>query len=42
MLEPNPIRADGNLGMFLGHTYIVTETAGERITDYPLEIVIAG
>jgi len=42
MLEPNPIRADGNLGMFLGHTYIVTETAGERITDYPLEMVIAG
>lgn len=40
MLEPNPIRADGNLGMFFGHTYIVTETGSERITDYPLDIVI--
>ena len=40
MLEPNPIRADGNLGMFFGHTYIVTENGSERITDYPLDIVI--
>ena len=42
MLEPNPIRADGNLGMFFGHTYIVTETGAERITHYPLDIVVTG
>lgn len=42
MLEPNPIRADGNLGMFFGHTFIITESGNERVTDYPLEMVIAG
>ncbi|MGH2750971.1 MAG: M24 family metallopeptidase [Actinomycetota bacterium] len=42
MLEPNPIRADGNLGMFFGHTFIITESGHERVTDYPLEMVIAG
>lgn len=42
MLEPNPVRADGNLGMFLGHTFIITEDGNERVTDCPLEMVIAG
>jgi Xaa-Pro aminopeptidase len=41
MLEPNPIRADGNLGMFLGHTFIVTETANEMVTSRRLEMVVA-
>lgn len=39
-LEPNPITADGNLGMFVGHTYIVTETGSEMVTRGPLEMVI--
>ncbi|MGH2697583.1 MAG: M24 family metallopeptidase [Actinomycetota bacterium] len=42
MLEPNPIRADGNLGMFFGHTYIVDATGSKRVTDYPLDMVITG
>jgi Xaa-Pro aminopeptidase len=41
-LEPTPVRADGNLGMFLGHTYIVTETGNEMVTKGPLEMVITG
>lgn len=40
MLEPNPIRPDGNLGMFFGHTYIVTETGNEMVTRGPLEMVV--
>ena len=40
MLEPNPITADGNLGMFYGHTYIVTEDGNELVTRTPFEIVI--
>jgi Xaa-Pro aminopeptidase len=39
-LEPTPVRADGNLGMFFGHTYIVTETGNEMVTQGPLEMVI--
>jgi Xaa-Pro aminopeptidase len=42
MLEPNPIRPDGNLGMFFGHTYIVTETGNEMVTRGPLEMVVTG
>ena len=39
-LEPTPVRADGNLGMFFGHTYIVTETGNEMVTQGPLEMVV--
>ncbi len=42
MLEPNPIRADGNLGMFFGHTFIITEDGSEMVTERPLEMVVAG
>jgi Xaa-Pro aminopeptidase len=42
MLEPNPITADGNLGMFFGHTYVITENGNEMVTERPLEMVIAG
>jgi len=42
MLEPNPISADGNLGMFFGHTYVITENGNEMVTERPLEMVIAG
>ena len=40
MLEPNPITPDGNLGLFLGRTYIITEGGHEQVTKYPLELVI--
>ena len=42
MAEPNPITADGMLGMFVGHTFIVTESGHECVDDWPLELTIAG
>jgi methionyl aminopeptidase len=41
MAEPNPITADGNFGIFLGHTFIVTANGHECIDQWPLELVIA-
>jgi Xaa-Pro aminopeptidase len=41
MAEPNPITADGLFGIFLGHTFIVTETGHEVVDDFPLEIAVA-
>jgi Xaa-Pro aminopeptidase len=40
MPEPNPITADGRLGMFVGHTIIVTEEGHECVDDWPLELVV--
>ena len=34
MAEPNPITADGLFGIFLGHTFIVTENGHERSTIF--------
>jgi len=42
MAEPNPITADGMFGIFLGHTYIITETGSEIVDDFPFEIAVAG
>ena len=42
MLEPNPITPDGNLGIFLGHSYVITERGSRRLTKYPLELTITG
>ena len=42
MLEPNPITIDGTLGLFFGHTYLITETGHVRVTDrVPLELLVA-
>ena len=41
MAEPNPITADGMFGIFLGHTFIVTEAGHECVDNFPLEIVVA-
>ncbi len=41
MAEPNPITADGMFGIFLGHTFIVTETGHEIVDNFPLEIAVA-
>lgn len=40
MPEPNPITADGRLGMFVGHTFIVTEDGRECVDDWPLELTV--
>jgi Xaa-Pro dipeptidase len=40
MPEPNPITADGSFGMFVGHTFIVTETGKECVDDWPLELTV--
>jgi hypothetical protein len=42
MAEPNPITPDGLFGIFLGQTFIVTETGHEVVDDFPLEIAVAG
>jgi Xaa-Pro aminopeptidase len=41
MAEPNPITADGTFGIFLGHTFIVTETGHECVDNFPLKIATA-
>jgi Xaa-Pro aminopeptidase len=42
MAEPNPITPDGTFGIFLGHTFIVTETGHEVVDAFPLELVVVG
>lgn len=42
MLEPNPITPDGLLGLFFGHTFIITEAGHERLaTQVPLNLLVA-
>lgn len=42
MLEPNPITADGLLGLFYGHTFLITETGREMVTrEVPHEMLVA-
>jgi Xaa-Pro aminopeptidase len=41
MAEPNPITPDGLFGIFLGHTFIVTDSGHEVVDDFPLEIAVA-
>jgi Xaa-Pro dipeptidase len=41
MAEPNPISADGLFGIFLGHTFIVTDNGHEVVDKFPLEIAVA-
>lgn len=42
MLEPNPITPDGLLGLFFGHTFIVTETGHERLGgDGVMDLLVA-
>jgi Xaa-Pro dipeptidase len=41
MAEPNPITADGLFGIFLGHTFIVTDKGHEVVDGFPLEIAVA-
>ena len=42
MLEPNPITMDGLLGLFLGHTLLVTPDGNRRVTDrLPLQLMVS-
>ncbi|MCB0154287.1 MAG: aminopeptidase P family protein, partial [Anaerolineae bacterium] len=38
MLEPCPITADGNLGMFLGRTCVIRENETEWVTKLPIKL----
>jgi Xaa-Pro dipeptidase len=40
MAEPNPIAADGTFGIFLGHTFIVTEIGHECVDAFPWELAV--
>lgn len=40
MLEPNPITSEGDLGIFLGHPYVITKGGSRRLTKYPLELTV--
>src|SRR3954468_1048714 len=42
VVEPNPITADGSLGIFFGHTFIVTQSGHECVTPFPWKLAIAG
>ncbi|HEX6446793.1 MAG TPA: Xaa-Pro peptidase family protein [Streptosporangiales bacterium] len=42
MLEPNPIRMDGNLGLFLGQTFIIRGDGVENVTERSLERIVTG
>jgi Xaa-Pro aminopeptidase len=42
MAEPNPITADGLFGIFLGHTFIVTDKGHDVVDEFPLQIAVAG
>lgn len=43
MLEPNPITPDGLLGLFFGHTVLITASGHRRVTDrLPLQLMVAG
>ncbi|HET7263160.1 MAG TPA: M24 family metallopeptidase [bacterium] len=43
MLEPNPITPDGLLGLFYGHTFLLTETGREHVTaGLPEDLLVAG
>jgi Xaa-Pro dipeptidase len=41
MLEPNPISPDGTWGIFMGRSYVITESGHKLLTKYPLELAVA-
>ena len=40
-IEPNAVTADGQFGIFFGHTFIVTEGEPECVDGYPWELTLA-
>jgi hypothetical protein len=41
MLEPCAITPDGMLGLFIGHTFLITDDGARRVTDCPDELLVA-
>jgi len=40
VIEPNAVTADGQFGIFFGHTFIVTEDEPECVDNYPWELTV--
>jgi Xaa-Pro aminopeptidase len=40
VVEPTPITADGTLGMFFGHTFLVTESGRECLDQFPWQLTV--
>jgi Xaa-Pro dipeptidase len=40
VVEPTPITADGTLGMFFGHTFLVTDTGRECLDEFPWQLTV--
>src|SRR3954447_2613945 len=40
VVEPNAVSADGRLGMFFGHTFIVTADGAECVDRFPWELTV--
>ena len=40
MLEPDAITADGLLGLFVGRTFVITETGGYSVSQTPVDLTI--
>ena len=41
MLEPNPITLEGDLGMFVGRSYVITQSGYEALTKAPIELLVS-
>jgi Xaa-Pro dipeptidase len=41
MLEPDAITPEGDLGLFVGRSYVITKTGHEKLTRTPIELMIA-
>jgi len=40
VIEPNAVTADGMLGSFFGHTFIITDDEPECVDGYPWELTV--
>jgi len=40
VIEPNAVTADGQFGIFFGHTFIITEGEPECVDGYPWELTV--
>jgi Xaa-Pro dipeptidase len=40
VVEPTPITADGSLGMFFGHTFLITDSGRECLDEFPWQLTV--
>jgi ectoine hydrolase len=40
VIEPNAVTADGQFGIFFGHTFIITDSEPECVDNYPWELTV--